>query len=219
MQGPLDLEGRCGACLLFGALQGLEDGVLMVDPEGRVFHVNRAAERMLGVSAARLNGGSARPALRAAGLLGFWEQAAREDGPTSTEFSIPAGASRIAIRATSSICRSAQGATIGRALILRDVTAEKQVRVDLPAAVARRLVDLAGGEPAGAVAASLTGRERQILALLAGGLTNVQIAARLRVSPNTVASHLKHLFPKIGARNRSQAAAYAVARGLRTSSR
>jgi PAS domain S-box-containing protein len=208
----IDLEGRCGACLLFGAIEGLEDGVVLVDPRGRVFHVNRAAERILGVRAERMNGTAVGPWLRPAGLAAFWTTAGRSGDPAGTELVLPGGRS---IRVTASVCRSASGDPIGRALMLRDVTRERKVQVEISAAVARRLVDLAGGEVAGVVAPSLTAREREILGLLAGGLTNAQIAARLHVSANTVASHLKHLFPKIRASNRSQAAAYAVGHGFR----
>ncbi len=216
MEGPIDLEGRCGACLLFGAIQGLEDGLVLVDPKGRVFHANRAAERILGVRAGRMIGTAVTRWLRPSGLAVFWSAAGRDDGPAGTEIILPVGRS---IRVTASVCRSVSGDRIGRALMLRDVTREKKVQVELSASVARRLVDLAGGEEAGGLAPSLTAREREILALLAGGLTNAQIAARLNVSRNTVASHLKHLFPKIRASNRSQAAAYAVARGLRPAPR
>ena len=60
----------------------------------------------------------------------------------------------------------------------------------------------------------LTNREREILALLADGLGNKQIAARLGVSPNTVKTHLELLFDKIGVRSRAQAVAVGVRRGM-----
>lgn len=49
----------------------------------------------------------------------------------------------------------------------------------------------------------LTGREIQILALLADGLTNQQIAARLGRSPMTVKSHLAHVGVKLGCPTRA----------------
>lgn len=63
-------------------------------------------------------------------------------------------------------------------------------------------------------AASLTNREREILALLADGLGNKQIAARLGISPNTVKTHLELLFEKIGVSSRAEAVATGVRRGL-----
>lgn len=61
---------------------------------------------------------------------------------------------------------------------------------------------------------SLTNREREILALLADGLGNKQIATRLGISTNTVKTHLELLFEKIGVRSRAEAVATGVRRGL-----
>ena len=52
----------------------------------------------------------------------------------------------------------------------------------------------------------LTAREREVWALLAEGLTNVQIAARLALSENTVKFHVQHLYQKLGVKNRTEAA-------------
>ena len=67
---------------------------------------------------------------------------------------------------------------------------------------------------AGQGGASLTNREREILALLADGLGNKQIAARLGISTNTVKTHLELLFEKIGVSSRAEAVATGVRRGL-----
>ena len=60
----------------------------------------------------------------------------------------------------------------------------------------------------------LTNREREILALLADGLANKQIAARLGISKNTVKTHLELLFDKLGVSSRAEAVATGVRRGL-----
>lgn len=56
--------------------------------------------------------------------------------------------------------------------------------------------------------AGLTPREREMLAALAGGLTNQQMAGQLSISLNTVKFHLKNLYDKLGVNNRAQAVAY-----------
>ena len=65
-----------------------------------------------------------------------------------------------------------------------------------------------------AKAAVPTNREREILALLADGLVNKQIAARLGISTNTVKTHLELLFDKLGVATRAEAVATGVKRGL-----
>ena len=55
----------------------------------------------------------------------------------------------------------------------------------------------------------LSVREREVLAHLAAGRTNRQIAARLVVSPHTVARHVEHIYAKLGVANRAAATAYA----------
>lgn len=54
---------------------------------------------------------------------------------------------------------------------------------------------------------SLTARERELLGALANGWTNLQIAARIGISSNTVKYHLKNLYDKLGVNNRASAVA------------
>lgn len=61
---------------------------------------------------------------------------------------------------------------------------------------------------------SLTEREREVLALLAQGLSNPQIATELYLSADTVKTHVRKLFAKLGVANRTQAALVASDHGL-----
>lgn len=61
---------------------------------------------------------------------------------------------------------------------------------------------------------ALTQRERQILELLADGLGNKQIAARLGITTNTVKTHLELLFDKLDVSSRAEAVATAARTGL-----
>jgi len=78
--------------------------------------------------------------------------------------------------------------------------------------VIERLAELSRSTaPAGA---GLSEREREVLLLIAQGLTNKEIAARLFVSPFTARNHVIHILDKLGLSRRAEAAAQAVRLGL-----
>jgi DNA-binding CsgD family transcriptional regulator len=68
--------------------------------------------------------------------------------------------------------------------------------------------------PGDSEAGPLSAREREIVALLAGGAGNAKIAERLFVTPNTVRTHLDRIRDKTGARNRAELTRYAIQAGI-----
>jgi DNA-binding NarL/FixJ family response regulator len=62
--------------------------------------------------------------------------------------------------------------------------------------------------------ATLTAREREILGLVGGGLSNEEIAARLHISPATARTHVGRAMTKLSARDRAQLVVFAYQSGL-----
>jgi DNA-binding CsgD family transcriptional regulator len=87
---------------------------------------------------------------------------------------------------------------------------------DQAAALLRSWGDAGRSRPrdGAAVGAALTPREREVLALVAEGLTNAQVAERLYISPKTAEHHVGRVLTKLGVRSRAEAAAVAVRLGL-----
>jgi DNA-binding NarL/FixJ family response regulator len=83
-----------------------------------------------------------------------------------------------------------------------------------PAVQHHVLAALTEPAPASELPDGLTPREAEVLALIAEGLTNAEIADRLVVSAATVKTHVNHIFAKAGVRDRAQAVVYAYANGL-----
>jgi DNA-binding NarL/FixJ family response regulator len=88
----------------------------------------------------------------------------------------------------------------------------------LAPSITRRLVERFArpAAPLGSNAAldTLTAREREVLTLIARGLSNAEIAASLLLSEATVKTHLARILPKLGVRDRVQAVVFAYETGL-----
>jgi DNA-binding NarL/FixJ family response regulator len=83
-------------------------------------------------------------------------------------------------------------------------------------ALARRSrIGLPGTDAADGVFPDLTAREREVLALVADGRTNREIAAELFIAEKTASVHVSSILAKLGAANRGQAAALAHRAGIR----
>jgi DNA-binding NarL/FixJ family response regulator len=87
-----------------------------------------------------------------------------------------------------------------------------------PAVTRRLLAAYAGRRPHDGEslirAAQLTEREAEVLRALAEGLSNVEIAGRIWVSPETVKTHIKSILSKLGVRDRTQAVVWAYRTGF-----
>jgi DNA-binding NarL/FixJ family response regulator len=89
----------------------------------------------------------------------------------------------------------------------------------LSPSVTRRVVEAFAARPAPtgpstALLAELTEREREVIALVGGGLSNEEIADRLLISAATARTHVSRAMGKLGARNRAQLVVFAYEAGL-----
>jgi DNA-binding NarL/FixJ family response regulator len=84
---------------------------------------------------------------------------------------------------------------------------ELQLKPSLAGAVFRRLADLSTRQEIRFESSQLTARERDILALIRRGMSNKEIANRLRLHISTVKNHVHHILEKLGVSRREQAAA------------
>jgi DNA-binding NarL/FixJ family response regulator len=101
-----------------------------------------------------------------------------------------------------------------RAEILRGLRAAHGGEVVFSAGVAAKVLGWFGGRPSGSPFPQLTDREREVLDLVARGLTNSAIAMRLTVAEKTVRNHVSNVFAKLHVDSRAQAVARARDAGL-----
>ncbi|MFE6977581.1 response regulator [Streptomyces sp. NPDC057682] len=105
--------------------------------------------------------------------------------------------------------------------IVRAIEAVVAGEVGLSPAIQRRLLEQVTAEPRPVEGGGepeppdgMTPREAEVLALIAEGMSNAEIARSLHISQATVKSHINNLFAKAGLRDRAQAVRYAYVRGL-----
>ena len=103
--------------------------------------------------------------------------------------------------------------------LFRAIRAVCEGGVYLPPKLAGRLVrDYLARQPQPPLANSLSSREREILTLIAQGLTNGDIAKRLTLSLNTVKTHRLRIYQKLELHDRASLVNYALQRGLLSAS-
>jgi DNA-binding NarL/FixJ family response regulator len=100
--------------------------------------------------------------------------------------------------------------------VLRAIRAAARGEAIFGPAIARRLVQFFSKPPAasGHAFPELTGREREILDLIARGESNAEIAGRLVLSPHTVRNHISNIFSKLQVADRAEAIIRARDAGL-----
>lgn len=106
----------------------------------------------------------------------------------------------------------------GRAEIASAVRSAASGNATFDAEVSRKLLDAFAGQSGHSASqsppAGLTGRETEVLRLIADGKSNGEIARKLVISETTVKTHINNLFAKLGVRSRTEAMRYAYRMGL-----
>jgi NarL family two-component system response regulator YdfI len=103
----------------------------------------------------------------------------------------------------------------GRNVLFETIRAASRGESLLPSAVVEKVVaHLAEPKTAPAHAGVLSGREHEVLTLLADGAANKEIAAKLHITERTVKAHVTSIFNKLGVSSRAEAVAVALRQNL-----
>ncbi len=198
------------------ALQLLIDARLArgeLDEAAAALGAVREAERVTGTAPLRAGADLAEGMLAAAGGDHDRARPLLEDAVDRFERAGgPFDAARARIELASSLVALGRG-DAARHEAATALRALRELGAVVDAERAQRLFDATSSDPATGHP-GLTARERQVLRLVCGGLTNRQIAERLVVSEHTVHRHITNTLRKLGLHSRTAAAAYAVRSGL-----
>ncbi len=205
---------------LLEAFSRVADGVFAVDREMRVVYWNWAAERIFEVDAAGALG------LRCSDIVAGYEstgamlcaadcrvlECARRGHAVETYdlFRTSATGQRQWLNVSIVVLRGRRRASTLTVHVVRDVTAQRRLERQ-----AERVLSAIGApddESSGGVA--ITGREAEVLRLLACGATNVKIAEAMGISATTVRNHIEHLLGKLRVHTKLEAVVYAASHGM-----
>ena len=193
---------------------GSSQALLVVDEEAVCVEASLGACRLLGVARAEVVGHAVEDLLEQGSRDRFnhvW-QAFRSSGGHAEPFALDAPATAIEVGVTVTA-----GVLPDRHLIRLDpVPGRPRAEAQSNAAGAQVATQPGPAVADGPAPRGPTAREREVLALLAGGATDGQIATMLQLSPATVQTHVRNAKAKLGARTRAQAVALAIQRDLIT---
>ena len=127
-----------------------------------------------------------------------------------TRLNLPVDAALVRVALARACAHGAHQVAVAEATTAWEVLDRVGAAADADAAAAL-LRSLGAPTPTGSRgAAGLTRREREVLRLIGLGLSNPEIAGRLHISRKTATHHVSNVLAKLGARNRTEAAAYAL---------
>ncbi|HZO31156.1 MAG TPA: LuxR C-terminal-related transcriptional regulator [Chloroflexota bacterium] len=228
-------ESRAQTETLRAVVENAPDIISRFDRDLRHLYVNPAVERATGLPAHAMIGKSNRELGMPEPLVAYWEHVLHQVFRTGQEraiefdFTTPIGVRHYQARIAPEL--NPDG-TVGTALVVaRDVTEQwraAQERAEvyrellerdrrLQELVSRLVLDRESDRRREAAVAQLeptTAREREILGLIAHGLTNQQIGRQLGLSSGTVKNHVARLLEKLGVADRTAAAVRVVQLGL-----
>jgi PAS domain S-box-containing protein len=191
---------------------GSSQSLLVVDDHAVCQEASLGACRLLGLARAEVVGRPVEELLdsESRDRFGHVWQAFRTSGGHADPFVLDAPAAGVEVGITVTA-----GLLPDRHLIQLDQTAADEQpdtnHVDAAEALDTSVVARVAEAP---VPREPTAREREVLALLAGGATDGQIATMLELSPATVQTHVRNAKAKLGAKTRAQAVALAIQRSL-----
>lgn len=212
------------------------DGLFVVDHRQHIVQWNRGAERLLGHRRGEVLNRPCGEVLVARGCDGqdvcgpncaVRRSVARGELPKGMDVQVQTRDGRQVWLHTSLIVVGAQPGPL-TVHVLHDVSHEKRIAELVGQLAAKRQEnggssdsDPAAHAPANGASATparpsptITAREREVLRLLAQGLSNKAIADQLAVTPNTVRNHVQNLMGKSGSHSRAALATLAVLAGL-----
>lgn len=199
---------RCSECVVWLALEGLTTAIVLLNRHHRVVLINQAAQELLGIGPQDLGKPIHRVPLDPS-LFTVWSEACAFPEPVTTLVHITHPADRM-LRIAIGHCRTSTGESLGWVLLACDVTDDRRISVTLTTELAVELLRHLQGRGKTPPQESLTPAEWRVLHLLGEGLPNEDIARQLGVSPNTLRTHLKSLYRKLGFSNRTALVAFAA---------